>query len=77
MPPELQRKYGCVIGVDYPAPIVDHEAAARAARQKLFDAYRTPEAKAISEQLLQRYSSRSRREPRRVLARTQQLGLFE
>jgi deoxyribodipyrimidine photo-lyase len=77
MPPELQRKYGCVIGVDYPAPIVDHEAAARAARQKLFDAYRTPEAKAITEQLLQRYSSRSRREPRRVLARTQQLGLFE
>jgi deoxyribodipyrimidine photo-lyase len=64
MPPELQRQYGCVIGVDYPAPIVAHESAARAARQKLFEAYRTPEAKAISEQLLQRYSTRSRREPR-------------
>jgi deoxyribodipyrimidine photo-lyase len=64
MPIELQRQYGCVIGVDYPAPIVAHEAAARAARQKLFEAYRTPEAKAISEQLLQRHSSRSRREPR-------------
>jgi len=52
MPPELQRQYGCVIGVDYPTPIVAHESAARAARQKLFEAYRTPEAKAISEQLL-------------------------
>ena len=77
MPPELQRQYGCVIGVDYPAPIVAHESAARAARQKLFEAYRTPEAKAISEQLLQRYSSRSRREPRHAPASAQQLGLFD
>jgi len=69
----LQRQYGCVIGVDYPAPIVAHEAAARVARQKLFEAYRTPEAKAISEQLLQRHSSRSRREPRpQATARSRQ-----
>ena len=52
-------------------------ACRRAARQKLFEAYRTPEAKAISEQLLQRYSSRSRREPRHAPASAQQLGLFE
>ncbi|MCX7938686.1 MAG: FAD-binding domain-containing protein [Thermoflexales bacterium] len=24
MPPSLQREVGCVIGKDYPAPIVDH-----------------------------------------------------
>jgi deoxyribodipyrimidine photo-lyase len=24
MAPELQRRVGCVIGSDYPAPIVDH-----------------------------------------------------
>lgn len=77
MPLELQRQYGCVIGVDYPAPIVPHEAAARAARQRLHRAYRTPEAKAISEQLLQRHSTRARREPRPKPTRTQQLGLFE
>ncbi len=27
MPPDLQRAVGCVIGADYPAPIVDHHAA--------------------------------------------------
>ncbi|MCS7191242.1 MAG: deoxyribodipyrimidine photo-lyase/cryptochrome family protein, partial [Fimbriimonadales bacterium] len=77
MPIELQREYGCIIGVDYPAPIVDHEAAAREARRKLHQAYGTPEAKAISEQILQRYSSRTRRERRETPKHTQQLELFE
>jgi deoxyribodipyrimidine photo-lyase len=27
MPEELQTENGCVIGVDYPAPIVDHKRA--------------------------------------------------
>ncbi len=27
MPDELQREVGCVIGEDYPAPIVDHRVA--------------------------------------------------
>jgi deoxyribodipyrimidine photo-lyase len=34
MPPELQREVGCVIGVDYPAPIVDHAQARRAALER-------------------------------------------
>lgn len=36
MPTDLQRKSGCVIGKNYPAPIVDHEWA----RQRVLDAYR-------------------------------------
>jgi deoxyribodipyrimidine photo-lyase len=31
MPEELQRAAGCRIGVDYPAPIVEHAEARRAA----------------------------------------------
>jgi deoxyribodipyrimidine photo-lyase len=31
MPDDVQREVGCVIGVDYPAPIVDHAEARRAA----------------------------------------------
>ena len=31
MPREVQRKAGCRIGRDYPAPIVDHRAARLAA----------------------------------------------
>jgi deoxyribodipyrimidine photolyase len=31
MPEEVQRAAGCVIGADYPEPIVDHAEARRAA----------------------------------------------
>ncbi len=31
MPPEVQRDSGCVIGLDYPEPIVDHAEARRGA----------------------------------------------
>ena len=36
MPDEVQRESGCVIGDDYPAPIVDH----RRAREEALDRYR-------------------------------------
>ena len=35
MPAEVQRSAGCVIGVDYPAPMVDHAEA----RQRALSAY--------------------------------------
>jgi deoxyribodipyrimidine photo-lyase len=34
MPDDAQRAAGCVIGIDYPAPIVDHAVARRAARAR-------------------------------------------
>jgi deoxyribodipyrimidine photo-lyase len=34
MPEELQREVGCVIGVDYPEPIVDHAEARREALER-------------------------------------------
>lgn len=37
MPLELQRQFGCVLGSDYPAPIVDHSAA----RERTLAAYRS------------------------------------
>ena len=36
MSPDLQKKVGCVIGQDYPAPIIDHAFA----RQRALDVYR-------------------------------------
>jgi deoxyribodipyrimidine photo-lyase len=36
MPVSLQQKIGCVIGKNYPAPIVDHASA----RQRVLEAYR-------------------------------------
>jgi deoxyribodipyrimidine photo-lyase len=38
MPSALQREVGCVIGVDYPAPIVDHAQARREALARYRDA---------------------------------------
>jgi deoxyribodipyrimidine photo-lyase len=34
MPSELQRNVGCIIGRDYPEPIVDHKDAFKLARQR-------------------------------------------
>jgi deoxyribodipyrimidine photo-lyase len=36
MPEDVQRECGCLIGRDYPAPIVDH----RRAREEAFERYR-------------------------------------
>lgn len=38
-PLDVQRAAGCVIGVDYPAPIVDHTAASKANIAKMTAAY--------------------------------------
>jgi deoxyribodipyrimidine photo-lyase len=41
MSPAEQRSVGCVIGVDYPEPIVDHTAARARALARYADARRT------------------------------------
>lgn len=51
MPEDMQNLVSCVIGTDYPSPIVDHEVAARRARERVWavrrgDAFRS-EARAI------------------------------
>ncbi len=40
MPEEEQRKAGCVIGEEYPAPIVDHSVARREALARYGEAAR-------------------------------------
>lgn len=65
MPAALQRACGVEIGRDYPAPLVDHEAAARLARQKIQQARRTPDARSESRDIQARHGSRKRPQPRR------------
>jgi len=76
MPVNLQRQYACRMGHDYPAPIVDHEQAARQARERLHAAYRGEAAREASRQVFARHGSRK---PRRTKATppSRQLGLFE
>ncbi|WP_018410520.1 FAD-binding domain-containing protein [Methyloversatilis thermotolerans] len=54
-----QRESGCVIGRDYPPPIVDHLAAARAARARLGELRRLPEAAAEARRVFALHGSRN------------------
>jgi len=38
-PIDVQKKAGCVVGVDYPAPVVDHATASKACVDKIATAY--------------------------------------
>ena len=59
-----QAAAGCVIDGDYPAPIVDHKEAVQAAKDRIYAARRTDEAKAEAKRVYQQHGSR--RKPRRV-----------
>lgn len=58
-----QARYGCRIGRDYPAPLTDHEAAAREARQRLGQWRRRPGMRALGLEVMARHGSRKRRLP--------------
>lgn len=60
MPEEMQKRCGCVIGRDYPSPIVDHQAAVAQARQKFATVRRRPETRAESQRVLKKHGSRKR-----------------
>lgn len=79
--PALQQRYGCMIGTDYPHPIIEHEHAARQARERLHQAYKGGEAKASSREVLEKHGSRKKRAPiprktSSVVAK-EQMALFE
>jgi deoxyribodipyrimidine photo-lyase len=58
MPVAIQRRCGVRVDVDYPAPLVDHERAARLARQRIQAARRGGEARRQSRAIYQRHGSR-------------------
>lgn len=60
MPVSVQRRCGVRVGSDYPAPLVDHLASARLARQRIQQARRDVGARAESRVIYQRHGSRRR-----------------
>jgi deoxyribodipyrimidine photo-lyase len=54
----LERMAGCVIGRDYPAPIVDDKLAVKAAKDRLYGLRKTPEARAEADAVQSRHGSR-------------------
>jgi deoxyribodipyrimidine photo-lyase len=63
MPENAQRAAGCVIGKDYPPPIVDHKAAWHQARAAFAEVRRRAEVRAEARRVYERHGSR--KEPRR------------
>jgi deoxyribodipyrimidine photo-lyase len=54
----VQRSAGCVIGHEYPAPIVDHAAAVREAKRRLAVVLHFPATRAEARGVARRHGSR-------------------
>jgi len=65
MPALTQQMVGCVIGRDYPAPIVDHRRAYHAARERIFAVRKTDAARAEAARIVEKHGSRKRPRTRR------------
>ncbi len=59
--PAQQRSAACVIGRDYPAPIVEHTEAYRSARSRMQSARRSAEAREEAAHILEKHGSRRSR----------------
>lgn len=60
MDAHTQKQAGCVIGVDYAAPIVDDKLAIQAAKERMYGLRRSPEAREQAGVVLARHGSRRR-----------------
>ncbi len=58
LPPLLQMESGCVLGRDYPDPIVDLKLAYNQAKQKIYDWKKTPEVRRAAQVVLAKHGSR-------------------
>ena len=58
MPKNVQRESGCRIGTDYPAPIVNHEAAAKRAKDRIFALRKDPAVQTEADEVLDQHGSR-------------------
>jgi len=63
MPLDMQIRVGCIIGKDYPQPIVNHRVAYRAAQGKIFAVRQTEFAVTEARRVFVKHGSRKRRDP--------------
>jgi deoxyribodipyrimidine photo-lyase len=75
----LQQQFGCVIGRDYPAPVVSASQAVTVARARLSQwlAQHRSAFELEKRQVFQRHASRNRPAQRRAVKSSTQLGLFD
>ena len=70
MPFDVQISANCVIGQDYPSPIVEHTSAVKEARRKLFSVRSRADARMQAQQVFQRHGSRRKPKTRRSSRRS-------
>ena len=58
MPSDVQHQSGCIIGKTYPKPIVEHIAAYKEARSRIYSWKNRPEVKAASKLVYEKHGSR-------------------
>lgn len=61
MPETLQKKIGCRVGHNYPAPIVEHATAYAEAKKRVFSWRAQKHVREASKKVLQKHGSRKRR----------------
>jgi deoxyribodipyrimidine photo-lyase len=72
MPGQMQAQVGVRIGRGYPAPVVDHEEAARAAKQRVWALRSQPDIAAAAAEVRRRHGSRRPVRQRRRVSREQE-----
>ena len=65
LPSQLGQSLGITIGKTYPEPIVDHQDAAKSARQAIFRLRRSPEARKEARAVFVKHGSRKRNKARK------------
>ncbi len=80
MPMDIQSQVGCIVGRDYPFPIVDHRKATKSAQEKIFAIRHTASAIEESKRVFVKHGSRKKRDPipkPKKAAGFRQLSLFD
>jgi len=80
MPLDLQTKIGCIIGKNYPPPIVEHRKAYKSAQEKIFAIRQSNSAITEAKRVFVKHGSRKKRDPLpkpKKNSAYQQLSLFD
>jgi deoxyribodipyrimidine photo-lyase len=63
MPASIQSQSGCIVGQDYPAPIVNHKVAYKHAKDRIFAIRHTESAVKEANRVFVKHGSRKKRDP--------------
>jgi len=80
MPLDVQSQVGCVVGRDYPTPIVEHRKAYKSAQEKIFAIRQSNSAVEEAKRVFIKHGSRKKRDPLlkpKKVSDLRQLSLFD